>query len=334
MIEKQQFQQQLLQWFAKHGRKNLPWQRANGYYVWISEIMLQQTQVQKVKTYFTAFIEKFPTLEILAMAKLDEVLSMWSGLGYYNRARNIHKTALICCKKHDKSLPHSFSDLLDLPGIGKTTAGAIMSLAYGQPYAILDGNVKRVISRVFRVKAKKISQYNNKLWHIVENLVSEKNATDYNQALMDLGSLVCRRSNPQCEKCPFMTTCQARMTDEIDLLPMKKTATKQIPQTLDVLLCINDRRIFLQQRPNTGIWAGLWFLPVFSSIDDLFDAVSGKIDSTFQYLHVLSHRKLSITVYVSKKIPNAAQGQWHSLNQLHKIAYPSALLKAISQISL
>ena len=329
MKQKQQFQQQLLKWYDKHGRKNLPWQVEDAYFVWISEIMLQQTQVAKVIDYFNRFIKTFPNLEKLSSADVSEVLSHWSGLGYYNRARNIHKAALMCFEKYAGCLPEDLTQLMALPGIGKTTAAAILSLTWNKPYAILDGNVKRVMSRVFRLKADKSSQLNKKLWNQVEQLVSQKRARNYNQALMDLGSMICTRSKPKCLKCPLANLCQSYQTGVVDQYPQKKAKTKQIAVTLHALLYFKGDCVFLQKRQNKGIWPELWFLPLAHSIVENQDA---RIVS-FAIKHILSHRILTINVYVMKEINRQQEGQWISIKDLNETPHPSALTRVLNEIN-
>lgn len=321
------FQSQLLNWYDLHGRKNLPWQVDDSYLVWISEIMLQQTQVLKVIDYFNAFISEFPNMKLLAQADINDVLALWSGLGYYNRARNIHKTAQICVQEHNAILPLDLKKLMALPGIGQTTAGAILSLASNLPFAILDGNVKRVMSRVYRVGEIKLSEYTNKLWQLAEQNISKQRPKNYNQALMDLGSLVCVRSKPRCHECPLNTLCQAYQVNETELYPPKKTKTKQIAVTLHALLVIKDEKILLRKRGETGIWAGLWFLPEFI----------GKKNSNLLHSikHVLSHRILTINVYKNKELVDKIQDcHWVALSDLKKFAHPSALVKIINAVDL
>ena len=247
------FQASLINWYDKNGRKDLPWQVSDPYCVWISEIMLQQTQVTSVIGYFKKFINRFPTINSLAKASVDDVLSHWSGLGYYNRANNIRKTAIICVENHKGVLPNQLDELIALPGIGRTTAGAILSLSHDLPFPILDGNVKRVVSRVFTIAADKPSELIKNLWAQVEILMPKKNARKYNQALMDLGSLLCKRSKPECQQCPFMRDCQAFNANLIELYPQKPKKTKQLAKTLHVLLTKKHNQVFLQKRDSKSI---------------------------------------------------------------------------------
>ena len=330
------FQQQLLSWFEKNGRKNLPWQGSNAYHVWISEIMLQQTQVSKVIDYFNQFITQFPTLKLLAQADIQQVLQLWSGLGYYNRARNLHKTALICHQFIDNELPVDLKLLMDLPGIGRTTAGAILSLASNLPFSILDGNVKRVMSRVFAVNAPKLSVLNNKLWDIVNQLVPDNDARNYNQALMDLGSKVCTRTKPFCTKCPFNEICRAKKDDQIELFPQSKKATKQVKVTFYALLIEDKEKIYLQQRDGQGIWPELWFLPVYDTERDRiqwlqnYGLINEEINQ-FSIKHILTHRIIDINVsHICTDSITIDDGKWLNLTDIKDIARPIALDKIIA----
>ncbi len=327
----QQFQSQLLTWFEENGRKNLPWQVENSYFVWVSEIMLQQTQVIKVIDYFANFIDKFPSIQVLAKADVSDVLQMWSGLGYYNRARNIHKTAVICHEDYHNALPLDLNELIALPGIGKTTAGAILSLSFNLPYPILDGNVKRVVSRVYEVKADKLSQLDKKLWKIVEQLIPQKNPKNHNQALMDLGSMICTRSKPKCNQCPLKNICLASKNNTIEFYPQKKAKTKQVPITLYALLSVVDNKVLLHQRNNKGIWAELWFLPLFSTESELSKMVDQHEHKTFEITHVLSHRILTIKVSVIYAEPDQKNPEdiWQDLSKIKNIPHPTALLKVL-----
>jgi len=211
MIQAQQFAQQVLEWYDRFGRKTLPWQLdKTAYQVWLSEVMLQQTQVATVIPYFQRFIARFPNVNALAAAPLDEVLHLWTGLGYYARARNLHKAAQMIAEQHGGEFPTTFDDIVALPGIGRSTAGAILSLAQGQHYPILDGNVKRVLARCCAVAGwpgKK--EVENRLWNISETVTPAQGVGAFNQAMMDLGAMICTRSRPKCELCPLNTQCIA-----------------------------------------------------------------------------------------------------------------------------
>ena len=337
MIDNQaMFSNKMLQWHEEYGRKNLPWQGQNPYYVWISEIMLQQTQVKKVILYFNNFMKQFPTLEKLSQADIQQVLSCWSGLGYYNRAKNLHNSAKICAKEHANELPIQFEQLLSLPGIGKTTAGAILSLSLNLPYAILDGNVKRVISRVFTVSHEKPAVLNKKLWEIVDQLLPKDQAKDYNQSLMDLGSMVCKRSKPLCSACPLAEICKAYQLDQINRYPQAKTKTRQLNKTLHALMIRNQGEIFLQQRPANGIWPQLWFLPTFENRQELLQECE-KLDTTevdkLSIEHILTHRIFDIQVTCVNSSNNTMAGKWQKIEDIKLLPHPTALIKIIEHSS-
>jgi len=265
------FSRCVLTWFDKYGRKHLPWQQDRSLYrVWVSEVMLQQTQVTTVIPYFDAFVARFPQLHDLADAPLDDVLARWSGLGYYARARNLHKAAQIVCEQHNGIFPTDFVDVLALPGIGRSTAGAILSLALNQHHAILDGNVKRVLARVFAVDGwPGKTSVAELLWQYSERLTPKKRVADFNQAMMDLGAGICTRSRPQCGLCPLQRDCVAfseqRQTDYPGKKPKK---TIPVRETQMLLLSNANSEVLLQRRPPTGIWGGLLSLPEIAMGDD------------------------------------------------------------------
>jgi len=266
------FSRSVLTWFDRYGRKHLPWQQdRSSYRVWVSEIMLQQTQVATVIPYFEAFMARFPRLHDLADAPLDTVLARWSGLGYYARARNLHKTAQIIRDQYSGIFPTNFVDVLALPGIGRSTAGAVLSLALNQHHAILDGNVKRVLARVFAVDGwPGKSSVAELLWQHSERLTPKKRVADFNQAMMDLGAGICTRSRPQCELCPLQRDCVAFSTQRQTDYPGKKPK-KTIPvrRTQMLLLSNANNEVLLQRRPPVGIWGGLLSLPEIPMDDDV-----------------------------------------------------------------
>ena len=272
MLQPALFSKSILAWFEQHGRKNLPWQQdRTAYRVWVSEIMLQQTQVATVIPYFEAFMARFPTVTDLAEAPLDTVLGLWSGLGYYARARNLHKAAQLVRDEYDGVFPVTFDEVLALPGIGRSTAGAILSLALNQHHAILDGNVKRVLARCFAVPGwPGKTTVAEQLWHYAEQLTPEKRVADFNQAMMDLGAGICTRSRPQCEHCPLNDNCVALAEQRQVDYPGKKPK-KAIPvrETQMLLLANDENKIMLQRRPPTGIWGGLLSLPEVPIGDDV-----------------------------------------------------------------
>ena len=254
------FAPRLLAWFDQHGRHDLPWQHPREpYRVLVSEIMLQQTQVRTVIGYFERFMARFPTLQGLSDATLDDVFAAWSGLGYYARARNLHRTAQRCVAQHQALLPDNFDALVQLPGIGRSTAGAILAQAHGQRHAILDGNVRRVLSRHRRIAGDPaLPAVQKRLWSAAENVLPDTRLADYTQALMDLGAGVCTRSRPACQICPMADDCEARIHGEQGLLPTRRTPRDRPLRTCVQLLLTQDGRLLLQRRVPVGIWAGLW----------------------------------------------------------------------------
>lgn len=261
------FAASVLYWFHQHGRHHLPWQQnASPYRVWVSEIMLQQTQVATVIPYFERFMTRFPDIGSLAQASVDEVLHLWTGLGYYARARNLHHCAQILWQHHQGSFPASVAALSALPGIGQSTAGAILSLGLKQRACILDGNVKRVLCRHFAILGwAERSDVKRRLWALTEELTPLDAFADYNQAMMDLGATVCTRSKPACGHCPLQHGCKALRQNRIADFPERKPA-RQIPVRMTLMLmCVDSTetptRVLLEKRPSTGIWGGLWSLP-------------------------------------------------------------------------
>ncbi|HKX55968.1 MAG TPA: A/G-specific adenine glycosylase, partial [Xanthomonadales bacterium] len=297
---KQDFAVRLLAWFDQHGRKDLPWQQPRtAYRVWISEIMLQQTQVSTVIPYFERWMQRFPDLPELAAAPLDEVLEHWAGLGYYARARNLHRAAQLCVEQHHGQLPLSADTLCDLPGIGLSTANAIISLSTAQPAVILDGNVRRVLARHSGLDVWPGSAAGQKrLWADAEQRLPQDRGDDYSQAIMDLGALLCTRSRPRCQDCPVSADCQALATSAVGRLPLPKPPTKVTQRSLYWLALLDEQqRILLQKRPPAGIWGGLWSLPEAQSLQEL-EEQCGLDLSTAQALqqrqHRLSHMAMSI----------------------------------------
>ena len=258
------FAQRLLDWFDHGGRHDLPWQHPRTpYRVWLAEIMLQQTQVKTATPYFQRFVAAFPSLPALAAASLDEVLAQWSGLGYYARARNLHTSARLCCERHAGDLPRDFDALVALPGIGRSTAGAILAQAWGERFPILDGNVKRVLARYHGIAGwPNLPAVEKQLWALAAVHLPTTRLADYTQAQMDFGATLCTRHDPACVLCPLQGDCVALRTGRVDDLPTPKPG-KPLPErhALALLLCDASGRVLLQRRPPTGIWAALWSLP-------------------------------------------------------------------------
>jgi A/G-specific adenine glycosylase len=306
------FAQSLLAWYDQHGRKQLPWQTPRTpYRVWLSEIMLQQTQVATVVGYFQRFVDALPDLPALAAAPLDQVLGLWSGLGYYSRARNLHKTAQLCMERHDGDLPDDFDALAALPGIGRSTAGAILAQAWGRQRAILDGNVKRVLSRYHGVEGWPGSTSTARtLWQHAEDNTPSTRVADYTQAIMDLGATLCVRSRPRCGVCPVARDCVALREHRTAELPARKPP-KASPTRATCMLILRDDagRVLLQRRPGTGVWAELWSLPEASdtaSAERAARDVGARFDAPRAldtFVHVFSHYRLTITPLLARAAP-------------------------------
>jgi A/G-specific adenine glycosylase len=263
-MDAEDFAQRVLQWFDRYGRKDLPWQHPRDpYRIWVSEIMLQQTQVNTVIGYFQRFMETFPDVRSLAQADLDRVMHLWSGLGYYARARNLHRAAITIMAEHRGRVPADIASLQTLPGIGRSTAGAIRSLAFGEFAPILDGNVKRVLARHFTVPGWPGSaSVQKQLWRLSETLTPHRRTADYNQAMMDLGATCCVRGKPRCDDCPLAQSCQALVEGDVTRYPAPKPK-KTLPVRVTRMVILTDATgdILLEQRPPSGIWGGLWSLP-------------------------------------------------------------------------
>ena len=255
--------EKILRWFKKNGRQDLPWQKnPTAYRVWISEIMLQQTQVTTVIPYYARFMKSLPDPVALANADLDDVLHHWSGLGYYARARNLHKAATIIRDENGGKFPHGFDDVVALPGVGRSTAGAILALSRGQHYPILDGNVKRVLARMHTVAGwPGKTSVAKELWSHAAQHTPKRNVAAYTQAIMDLGATVCTRSKPKCNICPLSKDCAAhRLGVEKDYPGRREAKAKPLKKTQMILLH-SSVAVYLERRPPTGIWGGLWSLP-------------------------------------------------------------------------
>jgi len=295
------FAGRLVRWQRQHGRHDLPWQGADAYRVWLSEIMLQQTQVATVVPYFLRFVERFPDLVALAAAHEDEVLALWSGLGYYSRARNLHRAAQQVMSRFGGALPAQFESLQELPGIGRSTAAAISAMAFHQRHAILDGNVKRVLARHGGIAGwPGEGKVEAELWRLADVRLPEADVALYTQAMMDLGATVCTRARPRCDACPVHSDCLAFLNDQVEALPTPRPK-KSMPERRAVFLlaqCGDD--ILLEKRPPTGIWGGLWSLPQFESAEEAMafcQRVGMDVRHDFElpaFVHTFSHFRLHI----------------------------------------
>jgi A/G-specific adenine glycosylase len=299
------FSQRLLHWYDQHGRHDLPWQiNQTAYRVWVSEIMLQQTQVATVIPYYHRFMERFGDIQSLAHSSQDDVLQYWAGLGYYARGRNLHKAAGIILKFHDGVFPEDIEAVNALPGIGRSTAGAILALSKNQRHAILDGNVKRILCRFHGISGYSgDKKTESELWHVAEQLTPAKRAADYTQAIMDIGATLCTRSKPSCEICPQQTACFAFKHGEAASLPQPKPRKKK-PTRHRYMLALLDsnNNINLFKRPDEGIWGGLYSLPEFESRQACAEQlsnydlnVSDSIQTGEDLNHAFTHFKLRIT---------------------------------------
>ncbi|MEX2333235.1 MAG: A/G-specific adenine glycosylase, partial [Pseudohongiella sp.] len=292
----------VLEWYHQHGRHDLPWQHnTTPYRVWVSEIMLQQTQVSTVIDYYQRFMARFPDVQTLAAAPLDEVLHLWTGLGYYARARNLHKTARTVCDQHAGEFPSDMDTLMTLPGIGRSTAGAILALAMGRRGVILDGNVKRVLCRYHAIQSwSGETRTLARLWQIAEDTTPHKQVAAYTQAMMDLGATLCTRGKPDCQRCPLTSGCQAWRLELTSQLPVSKPR-KKLPQkqTYMILYHQDKAAVLLQQRQSTGLWGGLWSLPECSDDEALaawLQRHGGEQNEQWPALrHTFSHFHLDIT---------------------------------------
>ncbi len=318
----EQFSTAVLDWYDRHGRHDLPWQQdITPYRVWVSEIMLQQTQVSTVLGYFDRFMAALPTVKALAEAPEDEVLHLWTGLGYYTRARNLQKTAQIVMDQHGGEFPRSVEQLTELPGIGRSTAGAIASLSMGVRAPILDGNVKRVLARYVAQEGypgePKVAK---QLWDVAERFTPHTRVNNYTQAMMDLGATLCTRSKPSCLLCPLQSGCQAHMLGLEIRYPIAKPR-KTLPQkhTLMPILANRDGDILLYRRPSSGLWGGLWSLPELSESAalDTFAAQRGLTLGSRRELagitHTFSHFQLAIEpwlIQVESSTSSVAEADW------------------------
>ncbi|WP_018232768.1 A/G-specific adenine glycosylase [Thioalkalivibrio thiocyanodenitrificans] len=268
-MSRSDFSQRLLAWYDRHGRHDLPWQQdPTPYRVWVSEIMLQQTQVGTVIPYFRRFMDRFPSVDRLAGAPLDDVLHHWSGLGYYARARNLHKAAQVLCVRHGGRFPRDPEALEALPGIGRSTAGAILSLAFGERRPILDGNVRRVLARHAGIEGwSGSSAVLGRLWRLAEERTPGERVAHYTQAIMDLGATVCTRTRPACAGCPVARDCVARVSGRTGDLPTPRPKRSQPLRDTCMLMIAGPRGVLLEQRPAPGLWGGLWGFPEVASED-------------------------------------------------------------------
>jgi len=318
LIKTAVFAEALLTWFDQHGRKDLPWQQdITPYRVWVSEIMLQQTQVTTVIPYYERFMASFPDIQSLAAASEDKVLHLWTGLGYYARARNLRKAAKIVVNEFRGDLPNSNDALTELPGIGRSTAGAIVSIAGNGRGVILDGNVKRVLARFHAIKGwTGTKMVQDRLWQFADLHTPKKRIAHYTQAIMDLGATVCTRSQPACDTCPLVKTCQAYTLNLTTQLPEPKPKkTLPVKQACLLILENNQHEILLEKRPPTGIWGGLWSLPQHEDKQTLLERFQcyeplikkNKEALSKRFRHTFSHYHLDINPVHAKASQTTAE---------------------------
>ena len=341
------FAARVLDWFEENGRKDLPWQQnPTPYRVWISEIMLQQTQVATVIPYYERFMGSFPSISDLAQADIDEVLHHWSGLGYYARARNLHKTAQIIRDDHGGVFPPDFDTVVELPGIGRSTAGAILSLSLQQRHAILDGNVKRVLARHYAVEGWPGNTATAKaLWSLAEEHTPDNGVAAYNQAMMDLGATLCTRSKPRCADCPVQETCEALQLERIGDFPGRKVKKEKPLRSTRMVVLRNDEEFFLERRPPSGIWGGLWSFPELADSDDLGDWLDQKfsvrasdVENAETLRHSFSHYDLDIEpllvriAHGSAKLAADRDGGWYPVGDIPDVGIAAPVEKLMKRL--
>ena len=324
-------QKRLIRWFEKNGR-DLPWRKTKDpYSIWVSEIMLQQTQVSTVIPYYQKFLKSFPTVRHLAKTNLSKVLKVWEGLGYYSRARNLHRASQIVLNHFRGKVPDTLKDLVSLPGIGRSTAGAILSFVYNKEAPILDGNAKRVLSRLFAIsgdsKEKKMDQ---QLWRLSESLIPKGHANSFNQALMDLGAMICTPKDPQCPTCPLRNLCKGYLSGKPESYP-PRTIKKTIPHITAVSIVIEkDKKLLLNQRPPRGLLGGLWEFPNWEIEEKrrlrprLRNYIKKEMgmnvkvkESVGTFQQTYSHFKLTLHVSYCQTINGEGKGRWVPIQNLH-----------------
>ncbi len=336
----------VVKWQKASGRNDLPWQQTRDpYRVWLSEIMLQQTQVATVRDYFARFLQRFPNVAALASAPLDEVLGLWSGLGYYSRARNLHLCAAEVMKGHGGSFPSSAQLLQTLPGIGPSTAAAIAALCFGERVAILDGNVRRVLTRVLGFDGDlSLAAQERELWRLASELLPRRDLNEamprYTQGLMDLGATVCR-VNPVCEICPLERLCVARQIDQVQRYPVKTRKIKRSAQSIWLLWAhTDDGSIWLSKRPSHGVWGGLYCFALFDDRATLQAAVPGGYRAALHdappLKHVLTHKDLHlhpVRLLMPKSISPSTPGAWVATSDWPDLGLPAPVRKLLTRFN-
>jgi A/G-specific adenine glycosylase len=333
------FAEALIRWQARHGRHDLPWQeQRTPYRVWVSEVMLQQTQVATVIPYYQRFMQRFPDVRWLADAPLDDVLHVWSGLGYYSRARNLHRAAARIRDEHGGAFPGTFEEVAALPGIGRSTAGAILALSRGERFPILDGNVRRVLARHFGVEGSVSERATlERLWGLAERCTPHHDVALYTQAIMDLGATICTRHRPLCAYCPLTQACIARQSGRQQELPSPRLARERgSRQVFMVLARREDGSVLLKRRPEHGVWGGLWCLPEFETLAEAcaFLETSCAAQAQPQPLaaltHSFTHFDLTITPLLARCSPaaevmDAGGSLWYNTQDPARIGLPAPI---------
>jgi A/G-specific adenine glycosylase len=342
------FSDALLGWYDVHGRRDLPWQQPRSpYRTWLSEVMLQQTQVRTVIPYFERFIAALPTLAALAAAPEDRVLALWSGLGYYSRARNLHSAARLCMAQHGGELPRDIAQLAALPGIGRSTAAAILAQAHGERHAILDGNVRRVLARVHGVRGwPGTAATQRQLWQLAGMHTPARRVADYTQAVMDLGATVCVRARPACARCPVQDCCTAYREGTTALLPERKPR-RVLPRRSIAMLVVRDAggRVLLERRPPGGVWAGLWSLPESERVEDAGERLLARYAieaagprALAPFVHTFSHYHLQVAPLVfedagpARRVADQPHLRWADVAQLEAIGLPAPVRRLLATL--
>jgi A/G-specific adenine glycosylase len=348
MTTNKSFGDTVVAWQKKSGRHDLPWQNTQDpYAVWLSEIMLQQTQVVTVRDYFARFMTRFPTVADLAAAHQDEVLGLWSGLGYYSSARKMHRAAQDVVALHSGVFPRDSETLQTLPGIGRSTAAAVASLCFGESIAILDGNVKRVLTRYLGFKEDLASsKVEKELWAIAQTMLPQRDVKNamprYTQGVMDLGATVCTPKKPQCAQCPVVDACVAKAEGQPEAYPVKTRKLKRTSEQLWLLHAVTrEGNVWLMQRPQTGVWAGLYCLPMFESFDSLLAALPAKHHAQLHegavFKHVLTHKDMhmhpvELTLSSAFKLGAAmGEGQWVAEADWPLLGLPAPIRKLLTR---
>ena len=338
----------LIDWHARQGRHDLPWQRdRTAYRVWVSEIMLQQTQVATVIPYYKRFMERFPNVRALADAPIDDVLHLWTGLGYYARARNMHRAAVRVRDEYGGEFPNSFEAVTDLPGIGRSTAGAILALSQGQRFPILDGNVKRVLSRYFGVEGSAVERaVSERLWQLADACTPSEKVDVYTQAIMDLGATVCTRRKPLCAYCPLAEGCVAKLTHRQHELPSPRPARERKVRKVFMLVAVReDGSVLLERRPETGVWGGLWCLPEFDTTAELrsymresLEKAQDKPRTLERVEHAFTHFDLVITPLLARcggdaGVRDGSRNVWYNTRMPARVGLPAPVKTLLEKLS-